>query len=625
MKPRVGVYLSEGVAERLAVATRGPGVTKSAVVETALNLFLDPDHNNDPRSVDRRLDAISRQLEELDHSLRIVSETVALQARFHLAVTPALSATAQRAARVLGSERFDELAAQVGRRVDLRTSLMRETIERVRSTRQEALATEPGEGESERRSPDIGSECGAAAVVGNVPEFLAVVREGGSRRAPDPAMEHPNGGVASRPLPSSGRTALRRRAGGGLPNWLLILRVFVPFVAAYYFSFLFRTINATIGESLMSEFGLSAADLGLLTSVYFVTFAAAQIPIGVLLDRYGPRQIQSVVLVAAAAGAALFAASDNFLLLLVGRALIGLGVAAALTAGLKAIVLWFPSDRVPLLNGLMIMLAGFGGVTATVPAEHLLVSIGWRGLFELLAVGSAGCALAVFLVVPKPKSSLPAGEGTAIGLRAVYADPRFWRLAPLSATCIGTAWALQGLWAGQWFSDVERLDRSGLLWNLFFMAIASSVSALILGLAVHALRRRGIGPRALFGLVAIVFFAAQLALILRLPLPSWLPWAIIAAVGAGTVLSYAILADYFPAELAGRANAALNVFHIGCAFVAQYATGLVVQHWIPQQGHYPAVAYQTAFAINLVVQIGAWLWFVIRVPLSRRRSSWVEG
>ena len=65
-------------------------------------------------------------------------------------------------------------------------------------------------------------------------------------------------------------------------------------------------------------------------------------------------------MVAAALGAALFAVSDNFWLLLGGRALIGLGVAASLTAGLKALVLWFPSERIPLLNGLMIMLGALG-------------------------------------------------------------------------------------------------------------------------------------------------------------------------------------------------------------------------------------------------------------------------
>ena len=240
--------------------------------------------------------------------------------------------------------------------------------------------------------------------------------------------------------------------------------MFLPFVAAYYLSFLFRTINATVAGALTSEFGLGAGDLGLLTSVYYLTFAAAQIPIGILLDRYSPGRIQSAVMVAAALGAGLFAVSDNFWLLLGGRALIGLGVAASLTAGLKALVLWFPRERVPLLNGLMIMLGALGALTATLPAEFLLVSVGWRGLFELLAIASAGCALAIYLVVPDmPAAISGAGTPTTGGLKTVYADPRFWRLAPLSATCIGTAWALQGLWAAPWLSDVERLDRSGLL------------------------------------------------------------------------------------------------------------------------------------------------------------------
>src|SRR5438552_18314968 len=99
--------------------------------------------------------------------------------------------------------------------------------------------------------------------------------------------------------------------------------------------------------------------------------------------------------------------SNEFLVLLAGRALIGLGVAAALTAGLKALILWFPRDRVPLLNGLMIMLGALGAVTATLPAEFLLASMGWRGLFELLAVASAGCVMLVDFFVPEVATPMP--------------------------------------------------------------------------------------------------------------------------------------------------------------------------------------------------------------------------
>ena len=111
-------------------------------------------------------------------------------------------------------------------------------------------------------------------------------------------------------------------------------------------------------------------------------------------------------------------------------------------------------------------------------------------------------------------------------------------------------------------------------------------------------------------------------MILRLPLPSYLLWAVVAAIGAATVLSYAILAEYFPKELTGRANGALNLFHIAAAFVVQYATGVVVQQWTPDAGHYPEVAYQTAFALNLAFQIAAWIWFVMPRPSSRPQVVW---
>ena len=103
--------------------------------------------------------------------------------------------------------------------------------------------------------------------------------------------------------------------------------------AGYYLSYLFRTINALISAQLTSEFALGAAGLGLLTSIYFLTFAAAQLPIGVLLDRYGPRQVQSALLVIAAGGAALFGSVHAFVPIVLARALIGLGVSAALTSG----------------------------------------------------------------------------------------------------------------------------------------------------------------------------------------------------------------------------------------------------------------------------------------------------
>jgi MFS family permease len=392
--------------------------------------------------------------------------------------------------------------------------------------------------------------------------------------------------------------------------WRLIARVFFPFAAGYYLSYLFRTINALISDRLSSDTGLGTADLGLLTSVYFLVFAAAQIPVGILLDRFGPRRVQSALLLVAAAGAGLFAMSTRLPLLLISRAMIGLGVAAALTAGLKSIVLWFPRERVALLNGYMIMLGSLGAVTATVPAEHLLAWMGWRQLFEILAAATGATAMLIYIVVPE-RVIVPSTASIPATLSSVFGDRRFWRIAPLSATCVGSAWSLQGLWASPWLTDVEGLDRASLVGQLFIMSILLSGGAWLFGTTVHCIRRRGVGAEAILVMAAVLFIAAELALILRVPLPSILLWSVVAIVGTATVVSFAVIADYFPPDLAGRANGALNVLHFGWAFLAQYGTGLILEQWSTEDGHRAILAYQVAFGFNVAVQIVAFVWFAL--------------
>src|SRR5262249_5529224 len=138
--------------------------------------------------------------------------------------------------------------------------------------------------------------------------------------------------------------------------------------------------------------------------------------------------------------------------------LLGIGAGSALISGFKAIVLWFPRERFALVNGCFVMVGACGAVAATTPAETLLALIGWRGLFELLAVMTVLCGIITFLVVPEPASAVGPRSG-ATNFQAVFGDRRFWRLAPFSTMCISTPWALQGLWAAPWFQDVEGLAK----------------------------------------------------------------------------------------------------------------------------------------------------------------------
>lgn len=396
-------------------------------------------------------------------------------------------------------------------------------------------------------------------------------------------------------------------------KWRLILSVFLPFAAGYYLSYLFRTINASISPALTSDFGLDAAQTGLLASVYFLAFAAAQIPVGVLLDRFGPRRVQSVLLIFAVGGAALFGNAAGFAELLVGRAMIALGVAASLMAGLKAIVTWFPRERIALANGYMIMLGSLGAITATAPTDWLLGWIGWRGLFEGLTFVTVVIAALIYFSVPEtePDADAATTSQTSLTLWSVFTNPRFLRIAPLSATCIGMSWAFQSLWAAQWLADVERFDRQSQMSQLFIMATVLSLGALILGTIADLFRRRGITTEVLFAVTGMLFVLAELALVLRVPLPALLPWSVVSIVGASTVLSYAIIADCFPRQLAARANGALNLLHFGWAFVVQYGVGLILSQWSPEEGHYPTAAYQVAFGLGVALQVAALVWFAM--------------
>ena len=187
----------------------------------------------------------------------------------------------------------------------------------------------------------------------------------------------------------------------------LIVCVLLPFAAGYYLSYLFRTINALIAGDLTAELNLSAADLGFLTSVYFLVFAAVQLPLGALLDRYGPRTIQSALLLLASAGALVFALADGLLRLGDRPRADGsrrrLGLDGRLQ-GHRAVV----PARAPRARQRLARHAGRARRRDGDRAGRVgRAGVGWRGLFAVLAGLSALAALLVLFAVPEPSRSRP--------------------------------------------------------------------------------------------------------------------------------------------------------------------------------------------------------------------------
>src|SRR4051812_6193488 len=290
-------------------------------------------------------------------------------------------------------------------------------------------------------------------------------------------------GTGERPIKGQDPVAPRARASGPARPLLAL----VPLAAGYALSYLFRNVNGVVARDIMRDLGVGADGLGLLTSVYFLTFAAAQLPIGVLLDRFGPRRVQSALFLVAGAGAALSGLSTGMAGLYAGRALIGVGTAGSLVSGLKASAQWFPGERLPLVNGAFIMCGGLGALVATWPVELTLRVVDWRGLSLLLAGAACVVALAVRGCVPR---AAPAQvQAYPIRLADVLQDPLFRRFAPLSASCFGAVLAVQGLWAGPFLADVDKLSRPEVATDLGYMAMVLIVAAPLWGVLTSRLRR----------------------------------------------------------------------------------------------------------------------------------------
>ncbi len=404
----------------------------------------------------------------------------------------------------------------------------------------------------------------------------------------------------------------------------LLAAVFLPFASGYFLSYLYRTVNAVIGDELVTEVGLSAGELGLLSSAYFITFALAQIPIGVYLDSHGPRRVETVLLVIAAAGAVVFSLGEGLWSLVAGRALVGLGVAACLMGAFKAMSEWFPADRLPLMNGLVVAFGGLGAMVATAPTEALVAEVGWRGGFWGLSVATVLVAVLIFFVVPERQragSAAPLSEGIG-GLRGVYASRAFWKIAPMAAFSQGSFLAVQTLWAGPWLRDVAGLDSTTLSFVLLAGAAGFIVGNIGAGLAAERLARRGVEPMVVAATGMFGFMVVQLAVIAGWASAPVVLWFVFGAFGTTGVLAFAVLARMFSHELVGRANTAQNLLIFAMAFVLQWGMGEIINIWpVDAYGGYAVAGYRAAFGFALALQALAFVWMMFGFVRKKRVAA----
>ncbi|MBC6718611.1 MFS transporter [Aurantimonas sp. DM33-3] len=409
---------------------------------------------------------------------------------------------------------------------------------------------------------------------------------------------------------------MQRSSGVFYPRRGRLAAVLLLFGVAYFLSLFFRTVNAILATKLEADLGLDAASLGLLTAAYFLGLGLTQIPIGLCLDAYGPRRVQAVLLLIAALGIGAFGLLESVPLLVVARALIGIGLAGCLVAAYQVSSLWVVPERAPLANGLYLAVGGLGVLAATTPVEFMMDFMSWRELFVFVAVGTALVAIAVAVVTPDP----PMHEATSwaeriSGLAVVTRNEEFRRYLPMTALCFGTGTAMQGLWASTWLRDVAGYDSNAIAWSLTAMALALTVGSAAGGVASVLVERMGFHLTHVVLGNAILFVAAEIGILLA-PLPiAPAFWILFALTYNAVTLSYAHVARSQPIAFVGRSNTLMNTAVILTTFALQYGLGLFLSRtsqWFPER------AYSIAIATLMILQICAIAWCCW--PLLKRRS-----
>ena len=398
----------------------------------------------------------------------------------------------------------------------------------------------------------------------------------------------------------------------------LILRVFLPFCLGYFLSYLYRVVNAVIFRDLVEELSLPAITLGLLTAAYFVTFALAQLPLGLVLDRFGPRRVNAALIAVAALGAYLFSIGTTAMELTIARGLIGLGCSAALMASIKAFIVWFPLSQQPVLTGWLLAIGGLGAMAGTAPVEWLAGTIGWRHMFAGLTGVTLLVGFVLIVVVPERKAiEAPESFGKLIdGLRYVLTDSYFWAIALMAICAQGAGISLQTLWVAPWLRDVLGIPRGEA--SLYLLAMNGSLVAgfLLFGQLTDRLTRFGIGPERLLVIGVIAEAISLLVLASGWHAVAIAAWIVLHLSVGVSPITYALLSRRFAKLLTGRTATSANMCVFVAAFAYQFAIGAVLDTR-PAGGGYAEAGYAMAFAAIAALQLAALAWFWHRVGSSR--------
>ncbi len=396
--------------------------------------------------------------------------------------------------------------------------------------------------------------------------------------------------------------------------------IFILATSHFFLSQFYRTSNAVIAPELIRDLSLNTEELGLLSASFFYGFALTQIPISVLLDKVGPRWMMTVLSLMGVVGAVLFSIADSLGFGLIGRVLLGVGMACNLMGTFKLLTEWFEPLVFATLTGLVASIGTFGNMVAATPLVVLVDQFGWRLSFQLIAGINLILTLTLFFVVrdrPEHSSSHTVSSAAAISLAQAFSNlalllknKSYWIISYATLVRYGTFAAFQALWAGPFLIEVMGYSaiRTGNL--ILLMNVGLIIGSPLWGALSDRVfkSRKGLIVFCLLMMAAISLalttFSAKTGLLLIATVVFMFGLA-----ASGGMLMYPHIKDLMPQEMAGAAMTGINFFNMLGPAIFLQGLGTLMQHLYPDASRGPA-AFDASFLLCLVCLVSVTILYV---------------
>ncbi|MCL1941592.1 MAG: MFS transporter [Synergistaceae bacterium] len=387
-------------------------------------------------------------------------------------------------------------------------------------------------------------------------------------------------------------------------------RIFIPFGAAYFLAILVSSSNAIMSPILIDTFGLSPFNLGLISSIYLISFGATQIPLGVMLDRYGAGRTLAPLLLSAAAGAAVYSASGGFVSLVLSRMLLGIGLAGCLMAAFKGYADWIGSDKLPLAYSMQSFMGGLGAMAATRPLAIAFEIMNWRVIFAIFAVGLVFAAAAVFYIVPRKPFQAEAKKISIsrqfIEMIRFTGDRRFWAVAPICITSESVMFAYVFLWLGPWMRDVALFTEEQAGLYLLFASGGVAAGYFLNGIVADLFKRKGwLSWESLYLICGVILTLLLAFIAFGDPHISAPVWPFVMFFSTMAMIAFPIMRNRFETDEVGRVLSLLNLAIFVMSFLMQWLIGAILELYPAAGGHFSPAGYKAGLIVFAALNLAA--------------------